>query len=192
METIKLKITGTRPLLMHSDILCNSLHPLAKNHAALVKSNKAGNKTDEKTEEVAKSEWVSGLYFDEKLGPYVPGVNIESAIVAGGKLQRLGAQLKRAVEVMDERCPLIYTGPRTVEGLWGAGFYDARSVKVTTSRITRYRPLFRDWSFVCEIMFDPDMINRDQLVKCAVDAGLYVGIGDYRPKFGRFTVEIAA
>lgn len=190
MQTVKLIIKGTRPLLMHSDILCNSLHPLAKAHKALTDSNKGRNKTDDKTEDVAKSEWLAGLYFDNETGPYIPGVNIESAIVAGGKLQRLGAQLKRAVEVLDDKCVLKYKGPRDIEGLWNSGFYDARSVKVTTSRIIRYRPLFREWETEFEVMFDPEMINLDQLVKCAVDAGMYIGIGDYRPKFGRFSVEV--
>lgn len=190
MELIKLKIKGTRPLLMHSDAGCNPLNPTNKEMAGLVKANRGTKKTDERTEEIAKLEFMVSMYFDPELGPYLPGVNIESAIVAGGKLSKMGAQLKRAVEVMDERCALEYKGPRDIEGLWKGGFLDVRSVKVTTSRVMRCRPLFREWSTTCEILFDPEMINREELIKCATDAGQYVGIGDYRPKFGRFEVEV--
>lgn len=189
MQIIKAKLTGTRPLLMHSDKLSDPLNPLTKAHKAL--TNKSSrNKTDEDHEMIAKSEWMAGLYYDDELGPYIPGVNIEGALVAGGKLRRLGANLKRSVEVMDERYKLEYTGPRDLASLWNEGYYDARSVKVTTSRIIRYRPIFRQWAVTCEIAFDEASIDKADVVRCLEDAGAYCGIGDYRPKFGRFSVEI--
>jgi hypothetical protein len=187
METIKVKIIGTRPLLMHADVFADPLNPLTKVHKSLTGKRK---KTDDDHEEIAKSEWRGGMYFDDDIGPYVPGVNIEAALIAGGKLSKLGTQLKRAAEIMDDRCRLEYDGPRTVSGLWDTGFYDARSVKVSTSRIMRYRPVFHRWALECEIAYDPESIDRAQVVKCLKDAGIYCGIGDYRPKFGRFNVEV--
>jgi hypothetical protein len=50
--------------------------------------------------------------------------------------------------------------------------------------------MFRKWACECEIAFDPDSINREQVIKCLEDGGQYCGVGDYRPKFGRFTVEV--
>lgn len=97
---------------------------------------------------------------------------------------------RQRVRVESALCPIIYEGPRTVEGLWDEQFYDARSVKVGTARITRYRPLFRSWSVVCDIAYDQESIDRDQVLKCLEDAGQYCGVGDYRPKFGRFAVEV--
>ena len=185
-NTIKVKITGTRPLLMHADVFADPLNPLTKAHKAMTSKRK---KTDEDHEAIAKSEWRGGLYIDDK-GPFIPGVNIEAALVSGGKLSKLGTQLKRSVEIMDDRCYLEYEGPKSAEGLWDDGFYDARSVKVQSARLMRYRPIFRKWSCVCEIAFDPDTINREQVLKCLEDAGLYCGVGDYRPKFGRFDVEV--
>jgi hypothetical protein len=54
----------------------------------------------------------------------------------------------------------------------------------------RYRPMFRKWAASCEIAYDPESINRDQIIKCFEDGGTYCGVGDYRPKFGRFSVEV--
>lgn len=186
MNIIKLKIIGTRPLLMHSDKFADPLNPLTKAHKELTSKRK---KTDEDHEAIAKSEWLGGLYIDEK-GPYLPGVNIESSIIAGGKLSKMGTALKRSIEIMDEKCHLVYDGPRSAEKLWHAGFYDARSVKVQSARLMRYRPLFRQWECECSIAFDPDSINREQVIRCLEDAGQYCGVGDYRPKFGRFRVEV--
>lgn len=186
LNTIKVRITGTRPLLMHSDKFADPLNPLTKAHKELTGKRK---KTDEDHEAIAKSEWLGGLYIDDN-GPYLPGVNIEAAMIGGGKLSKLGTALKRSVEVMDEKCHIEYDGPATVEKLWEAGFYDARSVKVQSARIMRYRPMFRQWACECEIAFDPDSINREQVIMCLQDGGQYCGVGDYRPKFGRFTVEV--
>lgn len=187
MDTIKFKITGTRPLLMHADIFADPLNPLTKAHKALTSKRK---KSDEDHELIAKSEWRGALYFDDTIGPYMPGVNVEACIIAGAKLSRLGTQVKRSIEVMDDRCALEYAGPRDVSKLWAGRFYDARSVGVQKARLTRYRPLFREWSFTCEVAFDNETIDRGQVIKCLVDGGLYCGLGDYRPKFGRFSVEV--
>jgi hypothetical protein len=186
MNIIKMKLTGTRPLLMHSDKFADPLNPLTKAHKELTSKRK---KTDEDHELIAKSEWKGGLYIDDK-GPYLPGVNIESSMVAGAKLSKLGTQLKRSVEVMDEKCHIEYEGPKKLEALWDAGFYDARSVKIQSARLMRYRPVFRQWAVTVEVAFDPDSINREQVIKCMEDAGQYCGVGDYRPKFGRFSVEL--
>lgn len=34
------------------------------------------------------------------------------------------------------------------------------------------------------------MINRDQLVQAMHDAGRFSGMGDYRPTFGRYEIEV--
>jgi len=185
LNTIKIRIVGTRPLLLHSDKFADPLNPLTKAHKEMTSKRK---KTDEDHEAIAKSEWMGGLYIDEK-GPYLPGVNIEASMIGGGKLSKLGTQLKRSVEVLDEKCYLEYDGPKGLQALWDAGFYDARSVKVQQARLMRYRPMFRQWAAVCEIAYDPQTINKEQVIKCLEDGGMYCGVGDYRPKFGRFTVE---
>lgn len=186
LETIKVRITGTRPLLMHSDKFADPLNPLTKAHKVLTAKRK---KTDDDHEAIAKSEWLGGLYIDES-GPYLPGVNIEAAMIGGARLSRLGKQLERSVEILDDKCHLQYEGPRKPEKLWEGGFYDARSVKVGKARIIRYRPMFTKWSAECQVAFDPESIDRAQVVQCLEDGGQYCGVGDYRPKFGRFSVEV--
>jgi len=73
MQTIKLQLTGTRPLLMHADVFADPLNPLTKQHKSLTGKRK---KTDDDHEAIARSEWRGGMYFDDDMGPYIPGVNI--------------------------------------------------------------------------------------------------------------------
>lgn len=189
MQTVKFKLTGTRPILMHSDRFSDPLDPLTKAHKALTSKRK---KSDDDFEAIARSEWRGGLYFDKEVGPYIPGVMIEAVMLAGAKLSKMGTTIKRAAEVLEDRCRLDYKGPRDLEGLWNAGFYDARSVVVQRARLMRYRPIFRDWSVECTVAFDETTINRADVVKSLADGGQMAGMGDYRPKFGRFDVEVMA
>ena len=186
MEKVTLKITGDRPLLLHAATGSDPLNPMTKEHKKLTSKRK---KTDEDYEQIAKSEWLMSLYYDKKDGAYIPGVNIEASIIAGAKLKKLGTTVKRGVEVLNEVCKLEYDGPKDPEKLWDKGFYDARTVKVGMARIVRYRPIFKQWACQFTVLFDEDIINKSELMDCIKDAGLYCGVGDYRPKFGRYSIK---
>jgi hypothetical protein len=74
--------------------------------------------------------------------------------------------------------------------LWAdPDFVDCRGVKVGTAKIMRYRPIFRNWSLRASIMINEDVVNVNEVQKAAQDAGALIGLGDYRPRFGRFNVE---
>jgi len=186
MSQFKVRITGTRPLLMHADLLSNPLNALTKEHKKLTGKKK---KTEEDSEQIAKSEWAISMYYDSKIGPYLNGTMIEASLNAGAKLRKLGMAIKRGVEVLEERCPLEYEGPRKIEKLWDKGYYDVRGVKIGQKRIMRYRPIFKKWATQFTIVFDEEIISKGELLDCLSDAGAYSGIGDYRPKFGRYDVE---
>lgn len=187
MEIIKFRITGTRPLLMHSDKFVDPLNPLTVEHKKLTSVKK---KTDETHVAIAYSEWRAGMHYDEGIGPYIPSTMIEANIISGAKLSKLGTHAKRAIEVLDFKVPLQYEGPRTIEGLWEQRFYDARSVKVQTARLMRYRPMWLNWWAEFELAFDGEVLDRSQVISAVEAGGALIGIGDYRPKFGRFSVEV--
>lgn len=106
MQTIKLKLVGQSPLLMHSDKFANPLDEATKQHKVLTSKRK---KLDEDHADIAKSEWMGSLYHDQEIGVFVPGQNIKSALVGAAKIQRLGAAFKRAVLVLDDKCKLEYS-----------------------------------------------------------------------------------
>jgi hypothetical protein len=65
---------------------------------------------------------------------------------------------------------------------------DARRVVIQKASIVRHRPLLREWglSFTVRVMDDtiPDEVIHQILQK----AGQSYGIGDFRPRFGKFAV----
>jgi hypothetical protein len=68
-------------------------------------------------------------------------------------------------------------------------YLDMRPVVVQRARIVRIRPAFSPgWELSFQIEVIDDQINATLLQDILTLAGKSVGIGDFRPKFGRFSV----
>lgn len=181
-------LTGTEPLLMHNARLADPLDPATK---ALRAVSSKRVKTDDDREEMARLEFIGGLYLDPDVGPYVPGENIERCLVDGGKITKSGRKVTQGVFVKTNINPIAYPGPRDPEGLWAdVNFRLVKSVKVTTSRVMRTRPMFRQWKLDAEGVLDTAVLSLEDLRSIAETAGSRIGLGDYRPRYGRFVAEV--
>jgi hypothetical protein len=185
---VLLTMTGTSPLLMHSSRLSDPLDPHAK---ALKKVSGKRSKTDEDFEQMGRVEFAGGLYFSDPEGPFMPGDNITACIIAGARLNRLGKQIERGFVVTGDINPLIYKGPRDVEALYAdANFRSRQSVKVGTSRVVRTRPMFRNWACETTAILDTQQLDLEDLRAIVERAGAMIGLGDWRPRYGRFTATV--
>lgn len=187
MIDFTITLTGTTALLMHNSRLSNPLDPATK---AVRKYTSKRKKTDEDHEMIARLEFAGGLYLDPDVGPYIPGENIARCLVDGAKLTKMGVKVTRGVFISTDVNPLSYQGPRDDEGLWKAGNRHMASVKVGTSRMMRCRPWFPTWSVQADGMLDPSVLELDDLSTIADNAGSLIGLGDWRPRFGRFTATV--
>lgn len=186
MKQLRFEIKGVTPLMMHSERLANPFDPLTREIKAVTGKRK---KTEDDLLEVARLEWLGGLYHDADAGVHIPGYNIFAALVAGGKMHKLGTALKRAALVQEDKVPLIYDGPRDPDKLFAEKrFVDIRSVKVGTAKIARCRPIFGAWGAVFTLLYEESTLQRADLERIVADTGSMIGIGDYRPRFGRFEV----
>lgn len=188
MPRFRFTCTGTVPLLMHNARLSNPLDEIAK---AMKRVTSKRTKTEEDHEELARLEHMGSLYFDSDVGPYVPGQNFERCLVDAGRITKAGKKIERGVFVETNVNPLAYDGPRELAALWqDANFRHSASVKVGTSRVTRTRPQFRTWAVEAEGVYDPLVINLEELAEIAATAGRMIGLGDWRPRFGRFEAVV--
>lgn len=188
MIDFSITIDGTAGLLMHSSRLSNPLDPATK---AIKKYTGKRTKTDEDHEMIARLEHAGSLYIDTDIGPYVPGENIARALVDGAKLTKQGIKVTRGVFIATDINPLSYDGPRTIDSLWSdARFRHMASVKIGTSRTMRCRPLFQSWRVQAEGILDPTVLELDDLTTIATNAGQMIGLGDWRPRYGRFTATV--
>lgn len=183
--------TGTRPLLLHNVQLASPMNPFSKKLKAL--SSKRV-KTDEDRIEIARVEFEGSLYFDPDLGPYIPGQNLLRSLIGGARLIKAGKKIERGVVIADFQLPLVYSGPRDVEGLWGDGeseFVDIRPVSVQRNKVDRCRPIFRNWLVEADIVIDPKAIEYGEFCEVARLAGEMEGLGDFRTMYGRFDAQVS-
>lgn len=187
MKSITVQLSGKAPFLMHSDRFANPLDPMTKAHKELTSKRK---KTDDDHTAIAKSEFIGGCYWRKGTGFYLPAQNLDACLIAAAKLQKLGTKFKQGVQVLEDE--LLFEGyqKKTPEQLWeDPDHVDCRGVKVGTSKIMRYRPILRKWNLTATIVINEDVVNVSEVKKAVQDAGALIGLGDYRPRFGRFDVE---
>jgi len=65
---------------------------------------------------------------------------------------------------------------------------DLSPVNVQRAKIMRARPRFDEWELTFNILNIDDRIRKEVLKQILIDAGRYFGVGDNRPRFGRFEV----
>lgn len=188
---VRLSLEGSAPLLMHSARGVDPLDPVVKQIKAITAKRK---KTEEDMETVARLEFEVSMYYLDSVGPFIPGVNVEKCLVEGGRITKSGKNVERGLFVLDNACPLLYNGPRDIEGLWSrpTEFRSMMAVGVGGRKIMRCRPIFHEWSIECEAEVDTSVLNIGELEGIAVHAGSMVGLGDFRPRYGRFITKIEA
>jgi len=186
MEKLTLSIKGLAPILVHNGQLSDPTNEHTRALAAAVKAAKA-KKTDVAHAEVYKAEFMGGLYLDEKLEPCVPGEMLEAMLCAGAKVTRQGKEVKAGI-IVDGVFPLEYKGPRDPESLWEAKFYKTMGVRIGKVRVMRTRPMFTGWACSFDVHYNPAIVNARSVREFAIKAGAECGIGDYRPRYGRFEV----
>lgn len=172
------------PLLMHNERLADPLDP---HSLEIAKISKKRGKTEADHLEIARLEFAGGLYYDDELGPVLPGWNIVRCIQDGGKRHKLGAAVLRGVMPTVQFAPVQYDGPRDIEGMWNDGRFALRKgVGIGSSRVMRTRPVFTDWQVETEIEVDLTVLDPEKVNQLVAEAGRYAGIGDSRPIYGRF------
>lgn len=188
IQTINFKIVGIAPMLQHNGQLADPQNPHAQALAAISGKRK---KTDEGRARIADIEWLGSIYANADGRVIVPGEVVEAALVEAAKTQRLGKIAKAGMFVEDDS-PLNYTGPKDISKLQAdARFRLTKCVRVQQSRVPRTRPMFRDWSAEIKVSYNPELIDRAQVAELMAIAGERIGIGDWRPRYGRFLVESA-
>jgi hypothetical protein len=186
-NTFKVRLTGTRPLLMSS---AAGVMPRGEIGDRLRELNAKKKLTDADREERARLKYFVALYHDQ-MGVYVPGHNVWACGKAGAKMHKLGEKWKQGVMVLEDRLPLIYEGPKTPEALYAdSRFVDVRvAVLNGKARIEAVRPIFPKWSLEATFTVDDEFINMTDVKRALTLAGPALGLGTYRERFGRFTTE---
>ena len=187
-KQLKVTITGVSPLVMHNGLLVDHENPYVRKIKAI--TAKKTNKTDADKDELAALEWFGGLYMNEAREIIVPTLNIEGAIAEAAKKLRKGKSIKSAAFVNEDSVLDFPDKGKPMEKVYDSRKYQLRvPVVVTKSRVMRVRPLFAEWKAVFTITYFDDLISESDMKEILHICGRQIGIGDFRPKYGRFEAK---
>lgn len=191
-QEMKVKFVGTSPLLMHNGMLADKENPIAAEIAQRV-ATKGRDRSDQIVKEIEWFSWLGGLWLNNKNQIAIPSDAIEKCIIEGARKTKNGKMVESGVNANGWSLLEFKDAGKTLEEIYALGEYvDNRLVKSnpaakTSGKVMRTRPIFNSWSFSCVLLYDDRIVpNQDSLMRWVEIAGIQVGIGDYRPKFGRF------
>jgi hypothetical protein len=194
LTTIHLTMTGTAPLICHNGQTADPRNYYSKKMKEISSKRK---KTDADYEQMAKIEWLAGVYVSKRRF-ILPSHVVEAAVLAGAKKSRNGPQAKSGLYFTEDAVLSFHGMPEgeitlpVLEEMFDSDeFTLTAGVKVGMSKVMRTRPIFRGWQASIKFDADKDVLNAEDLLPILQDTGGLVGIGDWRPKYGRFNVELA-
>lgn len=185
MYSVKVSVTGVSPLMQHRFPLPD-LEALSKGG-----SLKSG-------EPDYSQEWRKAMYVDSNGCLYQPAAHFEGAMIKAAASYKIkGARgktykdlFRSSVIVSPDEIPFNMPAPQELDGDPDKVMYlDVRPVVIQRARIARIRPTFKaGWHLEFEIMVSDGQIPKNVLYEVLSLAGKTVGVGDYRPRFGRFQI----
>lgn len=185
MYTVECRITGAAPLMQHR-------YPMP-DLATLAKGGKKSSGAKDYTQE-----WREYLYATKDGQIYQPAVHIEGALakaavnfkVTGKRGKSYADLFKAALFVSPDELPHGIQVPDELDTDADKVLYlDMRPVVVQRARVVRIRPCFKPgWSLDFTITVIDDELPSEIVQDALTLAGKAVGIGDFRPRFGRFSV----
>ena len=145
-------------------------------------------------QEIDRLSWLGGLYWsDDAKALVIPSDNIEGMIVEGARKARKGKDALAAMFLVESECVIDHPMKgKSKEQIYANPEYTLRKgVKQQKNRIIRVRPRIPEWAISFTVEYDESVINGRDLEQAIVEAGAIVGLGDWRPKYGRFTAEFS-
>lgn len=171
---VEVSIVGTAPILFHR-WNCESVES---------KSKAKKGSTEKKTDDVE-----SYVYRNEKGELAIPGEYLRGSIVAAAKFQQdPRSPRKSAMDLF--KAAIISLTPLASLGVKEWDFMDKRRVVIQRNAITRSRPAMAEgWKATFVLMVNlPEYVDPQLLNGTIAQAGKLIGLGDFRPSFGRFNI----
>lgn len=133
--------------------------------------------------------WSSYVYRTEGGELAIPGEYLRGAIINAAKFrQDPRSPRKSAMDLF--KAAIVVTTPLATLGVKDWDYLDKRRVMIQRNGINRVRPAMRaGWSATFDLLVMlPEYVDPNSLRETIESAGRLIGIGDFRPTFGRFGI----
>jgi hypothetical protein len=195
MKIATFDLKGIGPMLHHDVGLANPRTWAYKRLKELHKAKKVkGADADAISDEMARIEFIHGIYWDDTMGPYLPARCFRKALHEAAKATREGKIIERSVYTTLPMFKLHFRDEKIArkgkDAMWESDkFADIRMVTVSTAKVPRCRPIFHEWTLQAQLGYDENTLSDENLLRIARASGMQSGVGDGRAiGFGRFEV----
>lgn len=166
-------------------ITIKGLSPLR--HNRFIETSKSASGRAKTTDEQDIKEALTRSYRDEEGKFYLPKHAIKKTIIEGGKKVKVGrggaSNLLKAILFVDEEMNYLKTGEHKI-------MKDMVRVPPRTgARIMKMWVVNEDWECTIPLTLLDDTFPINALKESIESAGIYYGLLDGRPEFGRFNLE---
>lgn len=170
----RVTVEGTAPLLFHR----------WSNEAVEAKAKAAKNSTAKKSDNVE-----SYVYRTDEGNLAMPGEYLRQSVLGASKF-RQDPRSPRASAIKLFTAGVVAITDLADLGVPDWDYLDRRRALVQRSAITRERPAMKvGWKATADLMvLLPEYIDSTVLLETLGAAGRLIGVGDFRPTFGRFAV----
>lgn len=175
---IAIEISGTTPMLMHRFNEEDAYAPASMKDKNLKPRDMAAK----------------FLYTDAQGLLCLPTANIFSCLISAGRFHKLGKNKITTIRSSLIPAGLSIEGERAYFSAPKEWVVDSRSVVVpaTGSRVMSHRPRLEGWKLDFALVLDRKMFTAEFIRTLVDDAGIKVGLGDFRPDrkgiYGKFVV----
>jgi hypothetical protein len=172
--SVRVTIEGSAPMLFHA----------WSNEAVKEKGAAAKNSKAKKTDNVE-----SYVRRDEAGHICLPGEYLRMSIVNAAKFRQDPRSPRKSARDLYNAGVICLTELASL-GSKEWDYLDSRHAVVQRNGITRTRPAFKaGWKATIDLqVLLAEYIDRAALNSVIVDAGRLIGVGDFRPTYGRFNV----
>lgn len=171
---VQVTIEGTAPILFHR-WNCESVESKSK-----AKKGSAEKKSDDVE---------SYVYRNDKGEVCIPGEYLRGSIIAAAKFQQDPRSPRKSAADLFKAAIISLTELASL-GAKHWDYLDKRRVCIQRNAITRSRPAMREgWTatFVIQVQL-PEYVDQQLLNTTIQAAGRLIGLADFRPSYGRFSV----
>jgi hypothetical protein len=172
--TVSVTVRGSAAILFHR----------WSNESVAAKSAAAKNSKAKKTDDLA-----SYVYRCDNGNLGLPGEYLRQSIIGAARFRQDPRSPRKSAMDLYKAGVVAITELADL-GVDEADYIDRRRVLIQRNAITRERPALKEgWEATIDLMvLLPEYIDRTTLLEIIGSAGRLIGVGDFRPTYGRFAV----
>lgn len=192
--TLEISVEGITPLILHNS---RTASPLDKYNKLIKQITSKRKKTDEDHEEILKLQWEASLYWEDKLGVYMPWENVFAMLLKAAKKHKFGPKMC-AFDFSKNFLgfPITFPNSKNLEKLKADSENKfVKLVNIQRSKTLTCRPIFKEWALTFSFDVNVELVDLNEVKTIIATASEQVGMGEWRASsptpgpYGKFTIK---